>query len=381
MMRTIGATICLLATAGCTSYLGPYEDRPLPARSVPTTGGGRLEVRDGEVSLHVGQGDIAQALGVELAQDDAGVLVTRRLRADAELAPGDRILSARAWDGEADVSDEEPVRVVSDLAGYTRGLGWVVLELRVMREGAEVVVKATPRDEEQKVCLEKDREHDSGLSVSLAARLMGAEVVSLATWPEAVRPAGARASEHLVTRVSECSPAALAGLRPADVIVNSVFTVDGGEPYVGAAKTGDFFHQFTSVEWLFIVRDADGRERGIRAERSTRPWDVWIPGVFSYQSDGIRSHVGLGPTDALLHWSTRPAFSEGTYTHQRLERFSFLTAVQVESTNRAGGGFTRSSFQPVIDLERFTYHSEWKDGVLEDTERFHWDVVSGRHGL
>lgn len=380
-LQALALVLGLASTTGCTSYLGPYEDRPVPARSLEARNGARIELRDGALSLHTGRADAAGAYGVDLVQDDSGVSVGARLRADAELAPGDRILAARPTEACVPGSRWQPVHAVSDLAGYLCGLGWVELELRVQRGGAEVVLTSKPRDDARPLAIATTRfSSETGptrFDVALP-RLMGAEVSPLADWPEALRPTHAsrgETTELLVTRVAQDSPAAIAGLLPGDVVVDSAFREDG------ATTAGhDRLHDVKSVEWLAIVRGADGRERGIEARRSTQPWDVWIPLLFSWQTDGVRSHFGLGPTDALFHWSSRPQWSDATSSPERVSRWSVLTMLQSERVTRPGGVSSHTSFQPVVDFARWFYYDEWKNGTSGDMDHSHVNDMMDRDG-
>ena len=58
--------------------------------------------------------------------------------------------------------DWEPVKAIADLRGYTCGLGWIVLELKVKRAGAVQVVTATPRDSVHAVSIPRRASTASG---------------------------------------------------------------------------------------------------------------------------------------------------------------------------------------------------------------------------
>jgi hypothetical protein len=344
--------------AGCADYLGPYEDRPLPARSIPLADGGELALENGDVSLHTGRRDPGSALGVALEEDASGVVVTNRLRKDAELAPGDRILTVTATVPGG--TDRAPVARIADLRGWLCGLGWLELELEVRRGEATVLVRTTPRDVIRRVPVElRHSAWDSEPVVALSwPALYGAEVCSLRDWPEELLPPGARRTESLVLRVAQCSSAGLAGLVPGDVVVEERVRHMGKKINRGR----DLLHQLDSFVWDLRVRGVDGRERAIPIEH-VRTSEEWIPGVMSYLSDGIRWHFGLGPFDLLYHSSSRPSFAEDSDVHERVERMSFLTIIQWDRTTRGAGPYVRSAFQPFIDLERAAYYKEWLDGV------------------
>ena len=95
----IRAAACLWIglASGCGSYLLPFDERPLPApRSLETVSGLRLDLdREGRLIARPELGDVGEALGVGLVEEQGAVVVTHRLRPGAALRPGDRLL--RVW--------------------------------------------------------------------------------------------------------------------------------------------------------------------------------------------------------------------------------------------------------------------------------------------
>src|SRR5437867_10142249 len=94
MDRLVLLAVCLLT--GCHGYLRVPDGWPLPARSVPTCGGGEIEARDGEVFFSPHTRDVGASLGGSFTEVGEGVTVSSRRRATSRLEPGDRIVLVAA---------------------------------------------------------------------------------------------------------------------------------------------------------------------------------------------------------------------------------------------------------------------------------------------
>lgn len=388
--RTILAlALLVLAGGGCRSYLQPYDRTPLPARTVETQGGARLEAADGELALLPAARDVGAMLGVALEDGPGGVTVVERLRKTAPLLEDDRIVLVAAllpFDAAAErrrvvarmdektrrhvTVDIEPpaqpeppvarsfaelrrkpgaheVRAVADLTGYTAGVGWAVLDLGVRRGGEELVIRAKLVEERRPVEAKSWRRAET--------RALGIDVVSLEDWPPERLPAHATPRDLLVTRVAKSSRVGLAGLRPLDVVKRGDMT----DPAIGLVAE----HHGVEEARLRVVHP-DGAEKEIPVAAGRRePVDVWFPFLLSYQDDGFRSHVGLGPLDMLLHFSSEETYEADMDRYDATRRYSFLTTLQVWSQRTAGGKTRDWRFDPIsVDSVRMQYFEEWAGG-------------------
>jgi hypothetical protein len=128
------------------------------------------------------------------------------------------------------------------------------------------------------------------------------------------------------------------------------------------------------ITWNVTVRSPDGQERKLSIQRKTKPTQIWVPGVFCWEDDGVRCHVGLGPWDALLHYSSRPTFEGECSSPGRVSRFSLLTIFQRDRKDTETGSFGRTSLQPLWDLERTSYWLEWDEAKPSTLDEWHWDL-------
>jgi hypothetical protein len=384
----LSALAGLLAAPGCaTGFLRPRSSAGLPSRAAPTVGGGLLEARDGDLYVLPARDDLGAALGVGLEDDPAGgVRVTNRLRPGTELAPGDRIVAAAAWPGRADaeigaaevawlvgiqpstagtgavpsapaaVPAKAPlalgprdiraaaggheVRTLADLHGYGAARGWARLHLGVVRGGRPTWVAARLASPREPVPVERAPD----------ARAMftrfGYELAPVASLSPEHRPAAAAPDDRIVLFVAQGSPAAVAGLRPLDLCTE--------EAAQALARGGD-----ERVE----LRAGDGSTKAIRPDWPEEPIDVWIPLLVSYQWDGARRHVGIGPLDLLVHFVTDNVYDAEEDEHARVWRTSVLGIFQRErERRRTGTAATTVALNPLVDLARLRYFVEWWTG-------------------
>lgn len=373
----------LLLLAGCHGYLLPFDERPLPAaRELACSGGGRVGLdAEGRLVLRPSPGDVAAALGVGLQETDAGLVVTHRLRTDAllepedvivacaaELPPGepvrrahrealtgelvgrnalpfprespgqipDQPLAPGAFEAFTPAPPEEPgflsaggiaalasagavraratcheVTSTADLRGYLAGAPWVVLDLVVRRGDREVVVRQPLVEPEEWFPVAEHRPE--------VGRWHGVAVSRLADWPLERRPAWADADDLVVVRVVRDAPAARAGLRPLDVVPRSEW------PRLLEGES-------------VSVRRADGQPKQLPPfpERDA-PADLYIPLLLSFEYDGHRTHIGVGPFDFLWHWSSREEYEPETDSYEKTWRWSAGTSIQGAGIREAGG--------------------------------------------
>ncbi len=301
LTRLLGLAPLALLAAGCSS-LEPFDWTALPSRSVTTLDGRVLEASDGELRVRHAPDDLGAALGVGLEETGDGVLVTNRLRADAELVPGDRIRAVAAVAGAA---VESPVEGVADLEQWLVASGWLELDLRVDRDGSEEVVRVLLRNEAQPV----------PAVTSTRARRWGIDLVDLRTLPEGAWPGridaddmeelvtstGTNLRAYLVSRIAVDSPAAYRGLRPLDVVLE--VSSDG----LDATR--------------LVVVGADGRDPWtLELDEPESPAGAWIPLLFEYERDESATLLSIGPRDEILGLSSTRSYDADTdgYVERRV---------------------------------------------------------------
>ena len=379
--------LSLLLCSGCHSFLQPFDERPLPAPLPrPTEGGGALDLGDrGELVLRPAPGDIEAALGVGLADDPDGVLVTNRLRPETLLHPGDRIVAvstavpdvtpairqafgsvlealttphperavpleqfdptqfARVRPSGARARPETavPIATVDDLRPYLVGLGWLHLDIQVLRDDTPQIVRQPLYDTSEWVPTNPWRPETT--------RWHGVDLVAVERWPDERRPVDTSPGDLLVTRVARDSPAGQAGLRPLDVV---------SADKVPALLDG------MAVE----VLAADGSPKSVRLEPREPPTELWFPLLFSYQSDGVRSHLGLGPLELLFHRSSRVDYAPTLDGYIETWRWAFLTNIQGTGVRSPAGSSWFTGFV-FLETSRLNYLFEWWEARTESEAR------------
>ena len=407
-------SLLLLLCAGCHGYLLPFDERPLPARrELICAGGGRIGLdAAGRLVLRPAPGDVSAALGVGLQETTLGLIVTHRLRPDALLEPDDLILACaaelppggpvrrahrealtaelvgrgtllpvREKPGQVPEDDDaprrqggfeafdphavpqgataasvtsadqvrsraacHPVRGLTDLQGYLAGAPWVVLDLVVRRGAGEVVVRQPLAEPEEWFPVP---EHQADV-----ARWHGLAVSRLGDWPEERRPAWATPEDLVVVRAVRDAPAARAGLRPLDVVPAAEW------PRLLAGGEGDPVR----------VRTADGAWRTLQpfATRGA-PTDLWLPFLLSWEADGARTHVGLGPCDFLWHWSRRTDYDPACDAYEETWRWSAGSSIQGAGVDQPGGRRETAGINLFLDGARLEFAAEL--GQTDDERR------------
>lgn len=428
MIRERALLLVTLLAPGCHSYLVPFDERPLPApEPVETRGGERLDVDGrGQLVLRPAAGDVAAALGAGLFEAEDGLVVTHRVRPETALRPDDRIVFAAAHlrgDGAAVRRDYEraverevrpdpawidelhergrgagppsersfdawspsqvaapgedealapaargddvpgrplptpaelrarpdghPVAALADLEGYLVGLGWLELDLVVVRGGEEVVVR------------QELAEASEALPVRLwrpaTARWHGLDVVRVADLPAARRPLLADDADYLVVRVARDAPAARAGLRPLDVV----------DPDALEALVDE------RADTEPVVRAPDGREKRLRFQPREAPTELWLPLLGSYQSDGVRTHMGGGPLELSGHYSSKWEYEPTTDSYVQTFRWSFGAWIQGAGVRRASGVDEEYGIN-LLDGARARYFLDWASAPEEAEARRAW---------
>ena len=407
-------------TVGCHSYLTPVGSEPIAALPVETVGGDLLEV-DGEGKLWVrpGRDRIGAALGVQLAENAQGVVVSASSPSKADgkiidthdwvsqdlpfphLAAGDRIVTVAAvvppsgwrptrsslkrlrkrgldnterkiidthdwvsqdlpfealhprttWQQVRSAPQAHDIDTLDDLQGYTSAYGWLTLDLAVERNGREVVVRLPLTAGKRQVAsspLETKawrtgfRMHQiTDPDIRVRPRHASAATSANAASSEADWVAQNRSS-FLVTYVATNSLAAVQGLRPFDAIV------------------ADSADQVTDPNQILTRIRRNGHKRAFTPLPKPDPTDIWIPFLFSYQADGRRSHIGIGPFEALFHYSSKHTFDPATDSVDKTWRWSALTTI-FGNGEKGKSGRIREAGVAIFDPARLLYFSDWVD--------------------
>jgi hypothetical protein len=383
----------LMLLAGCHSYLVPFDARPLPALlPVRTAGGGQLDLDlFGELVLRPPPGDIEAALGVGLDEDAGGVVVTNRLRPEAALQPDDRIVGVspaipelgeviredfqltldlihapeQRGEGVPPLDFEptryavvhpagarpraeaaHPVTTVDDLRPYLIGLGWLHLDLFVERDGERLMVRVPLRDASERLQVRPVRPE--------LTRWQGVDLVSLQDWSEDHLPVHAQEGDLLVVRVARDSLCGVAGLRPLDLVPADELPalMNGGQA---------------------VVRSADGEQKQLTVQLRPAPTDLWWPFLLSYQSDGSRMHIGVGPLDLLGHYSSHSDYYASIDDYVTTWRWSVFSSVQANGVfGRAGDVYLGGLI--FAGGARFNYLNEWLEARSVGERRRRWSL-------
>lgn len=364
---------------GCHSFLRDGDPRPLPATPRAATGGGRLLLaEDGALALGHGQGDIEEALGVDLSIVDSRVVVAglRAGREGVQLLPGDALLFAvpvTPWlpapaTAEADAVRSGapppdapgpagiPVRTIDDLRGLAAGVEGLAVDFVIERAGKRGVCRQPLAPSEPIATRPWHPEKTTPL---------GFDLVRLEALPAARRPAGAEPQDLLVTRVERGSRAAVAGLRPLDLVraEGGVFELRMGvlPPDVPPQMVEQLRE---AADWRQVtVVHADGREETLTLPEPEAATDVVVPpSLASVQSDGLRQHVGLLPFDLLFHYAERTDHDPRTDSPLVEWRWSLLTFIQVQGVEGQALDVLSVRLDPVLDEARGRYLGELMEG-------------------
>lgn len=364
---------------GCHSFLRDPDPRPLPGFPRPAEGGGRLLLSEEGALVHGhGQGDIEEALGVDLSIVDSRVVVAgvRPGREGVQLLPGDALLFAvpvTPWlpalaSAEADAvraggpapdapgAAGIPVRTLEDLRGLAVGVEGLAVDLVIERAGARGICRQPLAPSEPVAARPWHPEKTTPL---------GFDLIRLEGVPAARHPAGAAAGDLLVTRVARGSRAAMAGLRPLDLVrgEGGLFELRMGllPPDVPPQMVEQLRE---AADWRRVsVVHADGREETLTLPEPEAAIDVVVPpSLASVQSDGLRQHVGLLPFDLLFHYAERTDHDARTDTPLVEWRWSFLTFVQVQGVEGEALDVLSVRLDPLLDEARGRYLGE----LMED---------------
>jgi hypothetical protein len=251
------------------------------------------------------------------------------------------------------------VRAIADLETYMVGLGWAHLDLVVEREKTPLIVRVklerAPTESVPVVVYRGGASTQSYSTASGAFTLSvkstvwrGVDFVRVKDLPEALRPNYADDDDVLVLRVARGSAAALVGIRPLDAL---------SEGAAGAFTVGYINHD----------QDIVIRTRGGPKTIHLAWWnplleghsDYWIPFVFSYQSDAFRTHIGLGPWDDVLHYSSKLDYNADLDGYVETSRFSLATVVQRCATSGPGGSKAQGGVRALYDPARWDYYYDW----------------------
>lgn len=268
------------------------------------------------------------------------------------------------------------VRSLDDLRGYLCGMEWLQLDLLVIRDGKEVVVR------------QRLQEVTRWLPVRLwrpeLTRYEGFDLVRVADLPPEGRPQKVKPEDLLVVRVARDAPLGRNGLRPLDVISRGClalflsggtlddelvsFSLFPGQEAVMAEAVA-LSRAMEKRDGKLPVRAADGTTKWIRPRKRERPIDLWIPFLFSYQSDGIRTHLGIGPLDLLFHYSDSARYEPETGGYVEQHRWSAGTSIQSLATKRESGTVDSGGINPLLDITRGEYFLKWFDAPSTTRDR------------
>lgn len=287
------------------------------------------------------------------------------------------------------------VRALDDLRPYLVAPG-ACLDLVVVRSGAEVVVRQPLAEPHQWLPVRLWSPH--------ATRWHGIDLVRVEDLPPEHRPADASLRDFLVVRVARDAPAGRAGLRPLDVVSNGdAFYLLGGrvsdwatrlqrtltpastdsatlespvplleEPADDAAGAAEDDEARQSGRVVARVRKPDGQVVRLEFEPRRPATELWFPFVFSYHTDGVRSHLGLGPFDLLFHHSSRVDYDPETDDYVSLTRWSVGTSIQGGGVSSQAGTDASGGVSPFLDGVRMRYLMDWLSVPDETSRRRGW---------
>ena len=154
-------------------------------------------------------------------------------------------------------------------------------------------------------------------------------------------------------RVARDSPLGRAGLRPLDLVPRE--SIHALLSLVGHRRVR--------------VRDREGREKRLHVVPRPEPIDLWIPLLFSFQDDGVRWHLGLGPLELLYHASGSVQYDVETDSYERTRRWSVGTSVQSAWVEGVGGQRATAGVNLFFDGARTAYLEEWWAAAEERRSR------------
>ena len=115
----------------------------------------------------------------------------------------------------------------------------------------------------------------------------------------------------------------------------------------------------TSDDSPLEVRRADGMIASLRKlyprEPATR---TWIPLLFCWEDDGVRTHLGVGPWDLFGHYSSAWEYAPETDSYSKRTRWAILPLLSGGAERSRLGSKERAGFQ-LFDPTRLEYFLAW----------------------
>ena len=351
-VRCVIGILTLFACCGCHGYLRKPRRQLLPSGALLTRDGSELRADQGTLRLRIAPGDIEGILGVSLSETDAGLLVVDQLRGNTPLRSGDRLTTVLAatdspYTLSAIHSDPaaEPIDSLPTLAPYALTPEGQALHLAVQRGGEEVAI-AIP--------INRQLPLKGNAYAWFISSKYGIELIELDNWVDGSLPRHANSGDYLVLAVQEDSPAALAGLRPLDVIP---VPPSRDRDLIRARLREGRFGTLGSSDGFRVLRQ-DGEHR-IAVTPYYEPQNIWIPLIFSYESDGRRSHIGLGPLDVIYHSSSQKEYDVDSDAFVTRSRWSLLTCFRGVRHELPTGTSEDLGVSLILDPARTLYLGEY----------------------
>lgn len=365
----------LSINTACRSYIN-VQNKAIPVRtSLNAKGGGRIcLVGDRHLLLRPNPENTLATWGFELIDSKAGPRVAFVVSRNTRMRESDLILRARtlkilnrvANPKEIELSnDKSRIRVMkklgtrpsskAELIAY--GSAWCLLELLIQRGEKEVVVTQE---------IGRPREIPIRLFDFSENARSGVFLTRIDHWKRDWQPAHAKPGDLLVFYVGQNTLLGKAGVRPLDLIRPANGSNDWSSLLMGSrVKANGAVVQYPEKELKELSRTVKGENlkfRGIDDQVEIRRFQLFS-GTFEYETNGLRTHGGIGPFDWIFHFNSDYWYDERTDTYGYVQRYSIGSVIQSISSKR---GATESSslfgVDLIVDSAKYGYY---QDG-LED---------------
>lgn len=374
-IRFILISLLLLGSTACRAYIN-VQDNAIPVRTtLQSKGGGRIcLVGDRHLLLRPNPENSLASWGLEVIDGKDGPRVAFVVSRETQLREADLILRIRtlkilnriAGSKELEITDEGRriakmkqagilVRNKAQLIPY--GSAWCLVELLVRRGEKEIVVTQE---------VGRPREMPIRLSDFSENARSGVFLTRIDHWKDDWQPVHSKTGDLLVFYVGQNTLLGKAGLRPLDLIRPANESNDWSRLLMGQRVTpGGIVANYREADLKDLSRTVKGKElkfRGVDDQVEIRRFQV-VSGSFEYETNGLRTHGGIGPFDWIFHFHSDYWYDERTDQYGYVRRYSIGSVLQSSSSKR---GETESSslygIDLLIDSAKFGYY---QDG-LED---------------